>query len=354
MLKVSVVIPARDSQSTIRTTVETLHNQTRRPDEVIIVVGENDFTQVTIEDFITSGFVTMIVTKPPSDYVRDTQWKRWVGAHKSMGDIIFLTDSMILLEENALENSLRLIEEHQVSVVGGITPGWPNQADNFWAALHDKALVSNLPQFSVTGFLTAENFGKTESLPVTAALMMTRDVFESVEDDFALEFSKVGASYEDFALSWLIVKAGYTILVTNQVIAYHKHRINWSEYSKQIGRSGQGAAVMAKMYSDCPLSTRKLKQVKLIKTALLLVVVSGLFTATVGKWEAIAIGLLLSVIGYSVLGVLNVNKAKKLQAFLFPLFTILLILNFALHFNKTYTQTSYTPSTVNKYLQIRK
>lgn len=352
MLKVSVVIPARDSQDTIRTTVETLHNQTRLPDEVIIVVGENDFTHVTIEDFIASGFVTMIVTKPPDDYVRDTQWKRWVGVQKSLGDTIFLTDSMILLEEHALENALRLMEEHQVSVVGGITPSWPDQANNFWAALHDKALVSNLPQFPVAGLLTAENFGKTENLPVTAALMMTRGTFEKVEDDFALEFSKVGASYEDFALSWLIVQAGHTILVTNQVVGYHKHRINWSEYSTQIGRSGQGAAVLAKMYPNCPLGMRRLKQVNLIKKALLLVVASGLFAATVFKCIAIAVGLLLSVVGYLVLGALNVIKAKEFQAFLFPLFTILLILNFALHFNKTYTQTS-TPSTVNKYLQIR-
>ena len=353
MLKVSVVIPARDSQSTIRASVETLHNQTRRPDEVIIVVGKNDFTHVAIEDFIVSGFVTMIVAEPPDDYVRDTQWKRWQGIQESFGDVIFLTDSMILLEEHALENALRLMEEHQVSVLGGITPSWPDQANNFWAVLHDKALVSNLPQFPVAGLLTAENFGKTESLPVTAALMMTRDVFESVEDDFALEFSKVGASYEDFALSWLIVKAGYTILVTNQVVAYHKHRINWSEYSRQIGRSGQGAAVMAKMYSDCPLSTRKLKQVNLIKRALLLVAISGLFAATVFKCTAIIIALFLSVVGFLVLGVLNVFKAKKFQAFFFPLFTTLLILNFALHFNKTYAQTSYSPSMVNEYLQIR-
>ena len=282
----------------------------------------------------------MIVAEPPDDYVRDTQWKRWQGIQESFGDVIFLTDSMILLEEHALENALRLMEEHKVSVLGGITPSWPDQANNFWAFLHDKSLVSNLPQFPADGLLTAENFGKTESLPVTAALMMTRDVFESVEDDFALEFSKVGASYEDFALSWLIVKAGYTILVTNQVVAYHKHRINWSEYSRQIGRSGQGAAVMAKMYSDCPLSTRKLKQVNLIKRALLLVAISGLFAATVFKCTAIIIALFLSVVGFLVLGVLNVFKAKKFQAFFFPLFTTLLILNFALHFNKTYAQTS--------------
>jgi len=332
--------------------VETLHSQTRQPDEVIIVVGKNDFTHVTIKDFIASGFVTMIVMKPPDDYVRDAQWKRWQGVQKSLGDVIFLTDSKVFLEEHALENALRLMEEYTVSVVGGITPGWSDQAGNFWAALHDKALVSNLPQFPVAGLLTAENFGKTESLPVTTALMMTRDVFEKIEDDFALEFSKVASTYDDYVLSWLIVKAGYTILVTNQVIVHHKHRISWSGYSKQIARSGQSAAVMVKMYPNCPFGARRLKQVKLITIALLSVAASGLFVATMFKWTTITIGLLLSVVSFLVLGVVNAIKAKEFRAFLFPLFTILLILNFALHFTKTYAQTSYAPSDVNKYLQI--
>jgi hypothetical protein len=150
-----------------------------------------------------------------------------MGIKASEGNIIFLTDSKVLVEAHALENAKKLMQEHKVSVVGGITPAWPNQKQNFWARLTDKALVSNIPTFQEIGFLTKKSFGQTESLPVTTALMFTRSVFEKVSEDFALEFSKVAATYDDYVLAWLIVDAGFKILVTNTVVAHHLHRTSW-------------------------------------------------------------------------------------------------------------------------------
>jgi hypothetical protein len=349
---ISVVIPARDSQNTIRVTVETLYNQTRRPDEVIIVVCPGDHTCTTIEDYILSGFVKPVVTETPGDYVRDAQWKRCVGVLASKGDLVFLTDSKVVLEEHAIERSCKLMLEYNVDVVGGISPAWPDQMSNFWAKLHDKALVSNLPDFPTVGLLTERNFGKTESLPVTTALMMKRKVFQAVSGDFALEFSKVASTYDDYVLSWLIVRAGFPILVTNQVIAHHKHRISWKGYSTQISRSGQSAAVMAKMYPKCPFGTRRVRQVSLIATTLLLGLMGSIVAITVLGEQAIITGLLLSMLGYLVLGMINVVKAKEMQAFVFPILTTLLILIFSLHFAKTYTKTEQRMQEMAPYLQI--
>ena len=349
---VSVVIPARDSQDTIRVTIETLFHQTKRPDEVIVVVCPGDFTRTAIEDYITTGFVRVLSVAVPEDYVRDAQWKRWTGVKATKGDIIFLTDSKVMLEEHALENALKMMMEYGVDVIGGITPAWPDQMENFWAKLHDKALVSNLPEFPPVGMLTAQNFGRTESLPVTSALMMRREVFEAVSSDFALKFSTVASTYDDYVLAWLIVEAGYPILVTNQVIAHHKHRISWKGYSAQISRSGQSAAIMAKMYPACPFGRRRVKQVAIISLALFLSVMTSIFAVAAFGHTAISAGLLLSVFAYSVFGTLNVIKAKEVKAFVFPVLTALLILNFSLHFAKTYIKTQHHPQDVASYLQI--
>jgi len=349
---ISVVIPARDSQETIRVTIDTLYKQTKLPDEVIVVVCQGDFTHTAIEDYIVSGFVTLLSVSAPKDYVRDAQWKRWIGIQETKGDIIFLTDSKVVLEEHALENAYRMMIENDVDVVGGITPAWPDQKENFWAKLHDKALVSNLPDFPVVGMLTLQNFGKTESLPVTTALMMKREVFQAVSLDFALEFSKIASTYDDYVLSWLIVEAGFPILVTNQVIAHHKHRLSWKGYSTQISRSGQSAAIMARMYPDCPFGIRRLKQVTVIGLALLLGILAGISTfITLGNL-VIGVGLLFVLFALSILGVANIVKAKELKAFVFPVFTILLILTFSLHFVKNYIRREYQPEVVSSYLQI--
>ena len=353
MFSISVVIPARDSQDTIRVTIETLLNQTIRPDEVIVVVCPGDFTHTAIDDHISSGFVKVISVKPPEDYLRDSQYKRWIGVQETKGDIIFLTDSRVWLEEHALENAIRMMAVHNVDVVGGITPAWPNQMKNFWAKLHDGALVSNVPDFPMVGFLTKQNFGKTESLPVTTALMMTRRVFEAVQSDFALEFSKIASTYDDYVLVWLISQAGFPILVTNQVIAHHKHRTSWKGYSSQIARSGQSAAIMAKMYPTCPFGIRRVKQVSMITVGFFLSVVIGIITIAVFGWLAVTAGLLLSMLAGLVLGMINVVKAKgEVKAFIFPVFTALLILNFSLHFGKTYIRTEHRPQQMLSYLQI--
>jgi hypothetical protein len=348
---ISVVIPARDSQETIRTTVSTIFNQTMKPTEVIVVVGPNDFTHTVITDFIEMGFVRMLRVAAPSEYIRDAQWKRWMGIQSAQTDLIFLTDSKVVLEQHALENAYTLMIENNVDVVGGITPAWPDQSENFWAKLHDKALVSNLPEFPSIGMLTKENFGKTESLPVTTALLFKRKVFEAVSSDFALEFSKVASTYDDYVLSWLMVEAGFPILITNSVVAHHKHRISWSGYSTQISRSGQSAAIMARMYPTCPFGVRRIRQVTLVTV--------GIVTASLGSILLMLLGLvpfwtflLLAMFTYTAIGVLNVFKAKEKVAFLFPVFTLLLILQFSLHFTKTYTKNTYRPQDVMQYLQI--
>ncbi len=352
MATVSVVIPARDSQETIRVTVQSLWKQTRHPDEVLIVVGHNDFTRTAIEEFVASGFVKIVVVGAPQEYVRDAQWKRWYGAKVSTGDLIFFTDSKVVVDPRAIENSLRLMDECNVSVVGGITPAWPDQCKNFWAKLHDHALVSNLPNFPPVGFLTRENFGKSESLPVTTALMMTRAVFEVVQDDFALDFSKIASTYDDYVLAWLIVNAGFSIVVTDQVIVHHKHRVTWGDYSKQIARSGQSAAIMAKMYPGCPFGVRRVKQVRFIGLVLSFSALLGVVGVCMFERIAVVAGLLAVLVGYCVLGIVNTIKAKETEAFLFPLFTILLVLNFALHFTKTYIQPNHNSEEVVQYLQI--
>lgn len=351
MKTLSVVIPARDSQNTIRTTIETLFRQTRKPDEVIVVIDENDQTTTSITDYIKRGFVKIVRTTIPQEYVRDAQWKRYVGINISNGDIIFLTDSKVYLEEDTLEKALTLMEENSVSVVAGITPGWPDQKKNFWSSLHDNGIISNLPKFRELDFLTKENFGATESLPVTCALALEREVFEKIKRDFALNFSKLASTYDDYVLSWLIVDAGYTILLSNKVIARHKHRVQFPDYFAQIGRSGQSAAIMQKLYPECPFANRRHLQVIGIFSLLTISFVYIPLLAVMFGWIFVLVFVYICMGTYLLLGFINVLLAKELRAIFFPFFTIILILNFSLHYIKSYIAEN-TPENVSKYLQI--
>ncbi|MDQ3008213.1 MAG: glycosyltransferase [bacterium] len=347
MATVSVVIPALDAKDTIALTINSLQSQTRLPDEIIIVVGPNDNTSLGLETVPTT--VRFLKVNVPSVFTRDAQWKRREGARASVGSVIFFADSKALIEKHSIENALRLMDVAAVSVVAGISPDWPDQQQHLISKVHDHALIMNCPSFPHQAVLNKANFGHTESLPVTTALAMKREVFAAIEADFAVEFSSIASTYDDYLLSWLVVSAGYDILLTDQVIGYHKHRLNWKEYRRQISRSGQSAAIMLQQYPGCPFGQRRKIQVILIWAVLLMGMIMSIFSAL---HFGLAQTLLLGILGYSVLGFMNLRKAKWDPAgFVIPLFTIVLILTFSWHFSNIVLKPRETQQFDKRYFQ---
>lgn len=349
----SVVIPARDSQDTIRFTIESLVHQTRQPDEVIVVVGKGDLTHTAIEDYIVDGFVRVIEVSPPTHMTRDAQWKRREGAKISKGSVIFFTDSKCILEKSALERTLELMETYDVKAVAGIVPAWPEQSKSFMAKIQDKGLVQNNPNFPEVGFLTKNNFGKSENLPGLGAFAMSRLAFESIQSDFGVEFSATSPSYDDYVTAWLLVRKGISVLTTNKVVGYHKHRLVLSEYLTQISRSGLGAATMRRQYPDCPYGQRRFIQVLAIlgvTSASLIIAATSVLVFGFVALSAIAA---LAVLCYLVLGIANMVKARDRWGLLIPLYTTLLIFTFVFHFTKGWVKNGqFESQEVVAYLQI--
>lgn len=351
---VSVVIPARNSQETIRLTIDSLTKQTHLPNEVFVVVGENDQTHTSIEDYIKSGFVSLLQAKPPPHMIRDAQWKRWFGAHSVNSDIIFFTDSKVIVEKNAIQETLFLMEEYSAKVVAGVVPAWPEQSSHFMAKIQDHGLIQNNPCFSEASFLTRENFAKSESLPCTGAIAMETSVFHLIQDDFAVEFSATTPSYEDYVVAWLLVQKNIPILTTNRVIAFHKHRLIWKEYLTQISRSGLGAAALRCYYPECPFGKKRLFQSLFVLGAFFV----GLTTITYLILNSLFV-VLWSVIGLVLgtffgLGVVNVIKAKDLECFFIPPFTALVITTFVFSFVKGWFRHGQVrPEEALEYLQLQ-
>lgn len=353
---VSVVIPARGSQDSIRRTIQSLVQQTRLPDEVIVVVGQDDQTRTAIEDYVDSGFVRILVTNPPARFVRDAHWKRWTGARVAKGTVICFTDSSVILEEHAIQQALMLMDRHSVQVVAGVVPTWPEQASSFMAKVQDRGLVINYPEFPEIGFLDERNFGRSESIPVTGILFMARSAFELIQDDFGVEFSSRASTYDDYVVDWLLIKAGVTIAVTRTVIGYHKPRLSLRRYIGEISRSGQSAAVMCYQYPECPFGRRRLYQTLAVWGMTVFgLVVAVVSTIVLGPVTLLAMAVL-AIGSYLVLGIANAVKARDLWGVLIPPITTLLIFTFAVHFTKGWTlmkQRRLEPQEVQKYLQSR-
>jgi glycosyltransferase involved in cell wall biosynthesis len=351
---VSVVIPARQSQNTIRVTVDSLWKQTRRPDEVLIVVEKGDPTCSTIEDYMAARFVRQIEVEIPKGMVRDAHLKRLLGAEQASGDVLFFTDSKIIIEEHAVERLVALMKEHKAEAVAGMTPAWKSQEKHFLARVQDAGLVQPHPDFKEVGWLTKENFGKTESLPVTSCFAMSRNAFERVKHDFGIEFSAGSSSYDDYVLSWLLVNHNVDILTTNQVIGHHKHRLTWRDLSIQISRSGQGAGNLLFFYPDCPLATRRLKQVVMLSVLLLIGLISMPLSLILAGWQGLVWLMLVGFSGLALMGIANAIKARSFFGLLFPPVTILLITIFMRHYLRAVAKKGrFQEHEIKLYLQLQ-
>lgn len=335
---VSIVIPARESHKTILTTIKSIFSQTYLPLEIIIVASKGDPTKKVLKKYIRNKKIIYLEIDRNNHFTRDSHYKRWVGSKITKAKYIFYTDSKVALDKTALENALKMAKKFKAQAVAGIAQSWKKDAHLFVSKIQDKALIKNNPRFSEMEWLSKNNFGYKESLPVTTALMITRNSFNRISRDFALEFTKVASSYEDYVIAWLLVKNNIPILLTNKVISYHKHRTEFKEYFKQISRSGQGAALMVKYYPDCPFGKRRLIQVISYSLALFLTLIFLLFFLVIYGVHIIPSYLMTLIIVFFVLGLINFLLEKDLATLFIPPFTLLLITVFSYHFLKWYLQ----------------
>jgi len=328
-----------------------LLGQTHKPYEIIVVASYIDTTSRAIEDLIYKKRVIYIKVKSRS-YIRDAHFKRWLGANRARGEYIFFTDSKAILDRKALQKAILLAKKYKVEAVAGIAKSWKQDENLLVSKLQDKGLIRNNPKFPKLGKLNIKNIGRTESLPVTTALLISKDAFKSIKGDFGLEYSKVASTYDDYVTAWLLAKEGYEILLTNRIISYHKHR-NWKQYFKQIARSGQSAALMLKYYPDCPYGKRRAFQVFTFSALnIFLLAVTAIFIIKLyfGWLFILVFGTGLALI---IAGIINVLIEKDIDTFFLPPFTYALICTFSIHYLRWFfTKTKNYKKKIINYFQL--
>jgi glycosyltransferase involved in cell wall biosynthesis len=99
-MKVSVVIPVRDEEASIRELLDSLLTQTRPPDEIVITDGgSTDATPQIIEEYIRNGAPVQLIRAGAALPGRG----RNLGAAQASHEWLAFTDAGIRLENNWLE-----------------------------------------------------------------------------------------------------------------------------------------------------------------------------------------------------------------------------------------------------------
>ena len=165
-MKVSVVVPVRDEEHSIRELLDSLLAQTRPPDEIVIADGGSmDATPQIIEDYIRRGAPVRLIRAGPALPGRG----RNLGAAQASFEWLAFTDAGIRLANNWLEALVAKAEGNDV-VYGSYEP----VIDNFFkqcAAIayvpppvpHDGVLIR--PRSIASALLRREAWRAVNGLP---------------------------------------------------------------------------------------------------------------------------------------------------------------------------------------------
>jgi glycosyltransferase involved in cell wall biosynthesis len=126
-MKVSVIVPVRDEEHSIRELLDSLLKQTRPPDEIVITDGGSvDATPQIIEEYIQKGAPVRLIRAGAALPGRG----RNLGAAAAQFEWLGFTDAGIRLENNWLETLVaRAAQDNSIDIVYG---SWEPVTDTFF------------------------------------------------------------------------------------------------------------------------------------------------------------------------------------------------------------------------------
>ncbi|WP_157248201.1 glycosyltransferase [Nonomuraea typhae] len=212
---ISVIVPAFNSERTLRACLAAIHAQTRPPDEVVVADdASSDRTREIAREFPVTLLETPVNRGPAAARNR--------GILASRGDVLFFVDSDCALSGDAIANALRLLDE---------TPGV--------SCVHGTYLTEPLfddGPVEAYRLLHARHWRLRHAGRVRTAVFAVCAIRRAVFDDVGLFDENLRAS-EDVELSDRMADR-HGILLTAEVSCRHDDdSALWPMLRKQFGRS---------------------------------------------------------------------------------------------------------------------
>jgi glycosyltransferase involved in cell wall biosynthesis len=202
-MKVSVIVPVRDEEHSIRELLDSLLQQTHPPDEIVITDGGSvDTTPQIIEQYIQQGAPVRLLRAGPALPGRG----RNLGAAAAQFDWLAFTDAGIRLDRDWLENLIARAERGEaIDVVYG---AWEPVTDSLFEQCAAIAYVPPPVAMSDGGVVRPRSI---------ASALLRRDAWAAVDG-----FPEDLRSAEDLLFMDRLEHAGY------RAVFEPRARVHWS------------------------------------------------------------------------------------------------------------------------------
>lgn len=237
----SFIVPVYNRPVEVQELLESFTRMEAQGIDHEIIIVEDGSTETS--EHIVQKFQDKL---PLSYYYKDNTGpglSRNYGMERAIGNYFIILDSDVLLPSAYLRSVKQELEKHPIDCFGG--------ADR---AHQDFSPIQKAINFSMTSFLTTGGIrGKKSTVekfkPRSFNMGFSREVFIKTGGYAGM------AVGEDLDLSLRIAQQGFKTAFIQRAYVFHKRRIRWTAFCKQVYKFGMGRPILDKRYGRFSLFT---------------------------------------------------------------------------------------------------
>ena len=274
----SIIVPVYNRIDEVKDLLGSLENQTLKNFEVVIV--EDGSTLPCRETVETTKGVDVRY------FFKENEGRsiaRNHGMEHARGDYFVFFDSDCVIPENYFEVLSRELDTKPVDCFGG-----PDAAHESFTSTQ-KAINFAMTSFLTTGGIRGGKVSMEKFVPRTFNMGFSREVYNKV-GGFREMFS------EDIDMSTRIREAGFSIALIRPAYVYHKRRVDFRKFLRQVYVFGMSRITLKLLYPGSLKLVHALPAVAVITGCVLLAL-----AVTVSPWFLLPIGIYLLALFLSAL-----------------------------------------------------
>lgn len=233
-MRYSVIVPVFNRPAEVDELLGSLCKQTLKDFEVIVVEDGSTEKSDTVcdqyKDSLDLKYYYKENTGPgPS---------RNYGAERSNGEYLIILDSDVIVPENYLENIQKELDREPCDAFGG-----PDRAHESFSPIQ-KAINYAMTSFFTTGGIRGGKQKMDKFYPRSFNMGIQKYVFQRVGGFDNIRYG------EDIDLSTRLFEAGYDCRLFPDAFVYHKRRVKFSSFFRQVKHSGEARVMLKRRYPD--------------------------------------------------------------------------------------------------------
>lgn len=310
MNKFSIIVPVYNRPDELKELLESLKNQTYKDFEIIIVEDGSEVKSDQIVNNFQNELDIKYFFKPNSGPGQSRNY----GSERAGGEYHVFFDSDCIIPERYFERVNARLEKEPIDAYGG-----PDMAHPNFTAIQ-KSINYSMTSFFTTGGIRGGMKNEKKFHPRSFNMGFTKEVFEKTKGFSKMRFG------EDVDMSLRIIENGFSTSLIKEAAVYHKRRVDFRKFFKQVYNSGIARINLYKRH------TQSLKIVHFLPASFFMGTISLLILSLFSIYFLIPLGIFAILI---FLDSLRLNKNLKV-AFLSIIASFIQLTAYGMGFVKSF------------------